>query len=226
MNPFYEEEDPECPCPVCNQPIEDFVRLYISGDSSENDRLKRELVSVKRKLAHERSQLQQAKQELLFSQMDAARRMPKTSRGSTTLSTSHRMECVHPTVSRGGGDRHKSYFSEETLDHRVNRHSRQKFSRYRRHDPCTFSVDSDSDSDLEHPVGPESTGIFAGETKPDPPSSWILDDEKSCDANESDTDEEKLLSSWIDRMAIAVLQPPSLLSSFSSQVDTSPCGGE
>lgn len=50
-NPYYDDDidSADIPCPQCNQPIEQFVRLYISSDQSENERLKKELKSAKRK---------------------------------------------------------------------------------------------------------------------------------------------------------------------------------
>jgi hypothetical protein len=53
-----------CPCPVCNNPVLEFVRLYINGDTSETARLRKEIKHVKKKLEKERLRLQQAENRL------------------------------------------------------------------------------------------------------------------------------------------------------------------
>ena len=230
-NPFYDEDDDECPCPNCNQPIHEFVRLYISGDSTENDRLKKELKYTKRKLAHERSRLQQAQQDLLHSVTAAAERVPRNSERSSTRRTPHqgeRMQIRGTTGGSGSNRRPPIQRSESNSDSHAQPSSRNQSSRYRRHESCPSYFDTGSDSDRERPVDPEPTNTAVHETRPDrpdPPSPWVLDDDYSDDEEECNADGDKL-SSWVDRMAIAVMQPTSLLSSFSSQTDNLPYGGE
>lgn len=228
-NPFYEDDDDECPCPNCNQPIHEFVRLYISGDKTENDRLKKELKLVKRKLAHERSRLQQTQRNLLQLVTADAGRVPRNSERSSARRTSHNMERTETPVTRGSSGSNRSislHRSESNSDRRVQASSQDQSSRYRRHESCPSYFDSGSDADRERPVDPEpATTAVVQEARPDPPSPWILGDDYSDDEDDYNADGDKL-SSWVDRMAIAVMQPTSLLSSFSSQTDGLTCGGE
>lgn len=53
-----------CPCPVCHKPVFDFIRLYISGDTSETEQLKKELKKTKHKLKNERERRQKMQQQL------------------------------------------------------------------------------------------------------------------------------------------------------------------
>ena len=219
-NPYYEDDDDdECPCPVCNKPIEEFVRLYISGDMSENERLKKELKSVKRKLAHERARLQQAQHQLLYSATATSR----TSAPSSTLRTSTGESSQR--FESGGGNEGAFARSESTVDRRTQPRARQRSSRYRRHESCPLYFDTISDSDRgnrnDSPEDP-STSDDAGETRPDPPSPWSL--ENTEEGDEGDVDEGKL-SDWVDRMALAVSQVVS--DSFSSShPEDPPCGGQ
>ena len=54
-----------CPCPVCNVPVNEFIKLFLTGDSSENETLRKELKLVKRRLAKERAELEKTRQELI-----------------------------------------------------------------------------------------------------------------------------------------------------------------
>jgi len=52
------------PCPVCNEPCRNFVRLYISPDKTEHEKLEKDVKRLKKKLILERLRLQQAQEEL------------------------------------------------------------------------------------------------------------------------------------------------------------------
>jgi hypothetical protein len=66
-----------CPCPVCNHPVLEFVRLYIAGDAtSETAKLRKEIKRVTKKLEKERLRLQHAEKKL---QESSAIAIPKTS---------------------------------------------------------------------------------------------------------------------------------------------------
>ena len=54
-----------CPCPVCHKPVEEFIRLYVSADKSENERLQTELKQLKQKLKNERGLRKLVQQKLL-----------------------------------------------------------------------------------------------------------------------------------------------------------------
>lgn len=54
-----------CPCPVCNVPVTEFIKLFLSGDTSESETLRKELKLVKRRLAKERAQLQHTQKQLM-----------------------------------------------------------------------------------------------------------------------------------------------------------------
>lgn len=69
-----------CPCPVCNVPVEEFVKLFIDGDTNTVKKLKKELKLVKCKLARESLRLETTRQQLVAVTEAQQRENPCSSR--------------------------------------------------------------------------------------------------------------------------------------------------
>jgi len=234
-NPFFdgENEDSDYPCPVCNRPIQEFVRLYISGDKSENERLRKELKTVKRKLANERLRLQQVERHLknstmVFTSEDQPRSTsgPNLTRKPSAQTLGERFQRIEQRLERSEQPIRRNSLrvvSNQSKNNPERRHpsrGRQRSSRYRRHELCPLYSDTSSplstepgvrrqrEPSIPMEVPEESQEDELEEFRPDPPSPWSTecDDDDHKNVKNSDADADKLVS-WIERMALAISLP-------------------
>lgn len=133
-----------CPCPVCNVHVDEFIKLFISGDSSENERLRKELKELKQRLAKELKELEKTRKELKVLEQSHAKQddeAPQTSRGmldSSRRTLEKDIKDLCETVST----LLNSPKSEAKLKKYSAKNAERAKSPYRRHDSCPLDTSS------------------------------------------------------------------------------------